>query len=102
MKPVATPTVQNAPGRDIRRLGVHHFADVTDLEVDAVALRFPLNQLEIRTLIDADLPGDDCTHSPSLQRAARRGQWTGSQNGRSALHSDGLGPYDRHDAHAPG
>jgi hypothetical protein len=54
--------VEDSAAGYVRGLGVHHFADVADLEVDARVNGVLLDGIEVRGFFDANLTGKKCSH----------------------------------------
>ena len=52
--------IENPPGRHVGGFLVHHFADVADLQVQAVLVSDLLDGFEIGAFVYADLAGDEC------------------------------------------
>src|SRR5262249_13664178 len=65
--------VEDPPGRDVGGFGVHHPADVEDLQRLTLLARDLLKAFEVRPFVDADLAGDDETHGRMMLRSCERG-----------------------------
>ena len=54
--------IQNSARGHVGGFLIHHFADVTDLEVEAGLCGKGADGLQVRSFVYADLAGDDCAH----------------------------------------
>ena len=55
--------IQDPPRRDVRRLGIHHLPDMTNLEVYPARSGLGFHPLQIGSFIDTDLSGYDSSQT---------------------------------------
>lgn len=61
--------IENSAWSNISCLGIHHVAEVKELDVLALERRRIADSLQVGFLVDANLTGDDCSHEKFLARA---------------------------------